>query len=120
MTEQSADENLVRETWELVEICQGRIFSGRSQPTIHLKLPVIWHKCLNVMFAKSLEEAWAAAAEFTRARLEQIRLVEEEIDVIEFLIGAMPQQKQVIDRILASRKVALTELKRGLKEQGNE
>ena len=75
------DEKFVRDHWE-VHVSWGRTFPGHSTPTFHLKLPVIWHDGLNVMFAQSAEKAWSAAAEFTRERLEQIRQIEEEYVVL--------------------------------------
>lgn len=79
--------------------------------------------------------AWAAAAEFTRERLEQIRQIREEIALLEiarenaagelFFSPLMWSQGQLArtirtarwSRILMARQDALTELKRGMSHE---
>ena len=57
---------------------------------------------------------WTEAAEFAEKRMEEIRQVEAEIDaVIYWLDNAV--YKATPKRILAREKVALAELKRGMK-----
>jgi hypothetical protein len=74
-------------------------------------------------------EAWSAAAEFTMERLNKIEEVEEEVKQIEgamwtaettaanVLLGkaGWVRRSKVWQRILASRQVALAELKKGMK-----
>lgn len=69
----------VEARWVSVETRWGRIFAGHDTPTFHLKLPVIWHKSLSVIFAKSEAEAIAAAYAFTVAWEEEIRELGEEV-----------------------------------------
>jgi hypothetical protein len=62
---------------------------------------------------------WAAAAEFTRAKLEQIRQVVEEIA---YLLNIMGRAKETapdhcVHRVLAREQDALTELKRGMRHE---
>jgi hypothetical protein len=97
MTEQ---EKLVRETWETVY--EYQTLSGQDL----------------VAHGPYTSYTWAAAAEYTRERLEQIRLVEEEI----LWLGAAFnsewsywKEKPLRERILAARQAALAELKRGMK-----
>jgi hypothetical protein len=67
---------------------------------------------------------WSAAAEFTRKRLEEIRLVKEEIEQVEGMLPfrgspAWAKRKEVWQRILKRLEAALAELQRGMKEQSN-
>ena len=64
------------------------------------------------------EMDWAAAAEFTEQRMEEIRQLEEEIlflgaDLID--CEGIPDMVAVIKRILTREQVALVSLKRGMK-----
>jgi hypothetical protein len=62
------------------------------------------------------DKAWAAAAEFTRERLEQIRQVEEEIDILRTGVSLLRSSYlDVILRVLARERAALAELRRGMK-----
>ena len=85
-------------------------------------------------YRSTQEEAWAAASEFTRNRLEEIRQLECDIDRIEYYFWSasnwqenlddLEEQGQVVDavrqqcadvRIVARLQAALAELKRGMK-----
>jgi hypothetical protein len=80
------------------------------------------------------EQAWSAAAAFTRERLEQIRQVEEEITQVGHALGKEIAQKRedegagydvlasddedhvvIWNRILAREQAALAELKKGMR-----
>jgi hypothetical protein len=81
------------------------------------------------------EEAWSAAAEFTRERLEQIRQVEQEVGKVDYeqneafmLIRDVPPKSVHLEmivmwvrslcatsRILAREQAALAELKKGMR-----
>lgn len=67
------------------------------------------------------QKAWLAAYNFTIAREEEIRQVEEEIQTIYWLMEhcSNPTANGRIFRILARETAALTELKRGMKEAKN-
>jgi len=67
------------------------------------------------VFADSLEKLWAAAAEFTRERLEQIRQLEEEIAWLSDGIDVTGDDEPIGERILAREQAALADLKRGMK-----
>lgn len=62
---------------------------------------------------------WSAAKEFTDERLEQIRLVEEEIEQIEDDIEDtrihIPENIEAYKRILGRLQAILGDLKRGMK-----
>ncbi len=84
---------------------------------------------------RKANSAWSAAAEFTRERLEQIRQVEREIEVLEpFAEGRMPNKLEqlppwanpvlhlellrrgfAIRRILAREQATLAELRKGMR-----
>ena len=59
-------------------------------------------------------DSWSSAAEFTRARLEEIRQVEEEIALASGTLEA-PENGVIAKRTLARLQAALAELKRGMK-----
>jgi hypothetical protein len=98
-----ANERLVRDTWERVLVCDGS-YRHYAKGTILIN----W---ANHCFYEFNE--WSAAAEFTRARLEQIRQVEEEIEWLDDCAEFDKNATWV--RIEAREQAALTELKKGLK-----
>jgi len=99
------DEDEVRKAWNakfMISQTRGRvrcIFDGLEQ----------WSTC-----------NWAAAAEFTSQRLEEIRRVDEEIECLK-MWRSMVEPKDIpwkaADRILAREQAALAELKRGLRTE---
>lgn len=125
----TTDEKFVRENWEYVELC------------FH---PIVWWVIVGGDFGSryalknrgSDTEAWSEAAEFTRERLEEIRQVEREIsellafcgteeDWVKWCVdGPYVPNKEVSalirnyitrSRVLAARKEALSELRKGMK-----
>ena len=112
------DEQFVREKWEEVR--------EQVQACVH-EAPVNQHGFVFVRCGEDEEmigsgtyrERWAAAAEFTRNRLEQIRQVEEEIEEIR---GPLCRDQACVrcvihTRILAREQAALADLRRGMKEK---
>jgi hypothetical protein len=100
------DEQRVREVWEPEHIWS----LSRGFPADEL----LWE-----------EDRWAAAWQFTEARLENIRqlreemmLMNEEIDYYE-AISDTPENSQPLHRILARLKTILDKLQRGMKEVKN-
>ena len=70
-------------------------------------------------YRETPEAAWQAALEYTEARQEQARQIEEEITVLRVVI-AQPgffRQEPVLQRILAARQEALATATRGMKER---
>ena len=66
------------------------------------------------------EEAWTAAAEFTRQREEEIRKVDEEIALIRGLVILLRSEPgdlttPIWQRVLVNEHAKLAELKRGMK-----
>lgn len=67
-------------------------------------------------------EAWAAAAEFTRERLEQIRQLEEDCAMGRRLLSEAAEFDEnsrdscIFSRILARLESALADLKRGMRD----
>ena len=114
------NEAFVREHWEQVTAEWGRVLPGRFTQTFHLTLPVIWCGTLSVMFAKTPEEAWAAAAELTEQRLKDVRKVEIEIALLRgllYLLSAEPgdMTSPIWERILAREQTALAYLKKRMR-----
>jgi hypothetical protein len=80
---------------------------------------VIWWQALPQF------DSWSAAAEFTRARLEQIRQVEEEIALVTHeykratvcgvSMGGATGKALAWQRVIEREQAALAELKRGMK-----
>ena len=69
-------------------------------------------------YSDSEPEAWAAAAEFTRGRMEQIRQIEEEIALLHYIKPTYyPSDGRAMDRVIAREQDALTELKRGMRHE---
>ena len=115
------DERLVRKTWNSVELDSGR---WGASVKINCERP------LGVSSTKT--DAWSAAAEFTRKRLEEIRQVEEEIkalarnsyvgyeyyyQVLEGVRDIVPRVRHhhALSRILAREQAVLGALKKGMK-----
>ena len=97
----------VREHWDSVHHCDG---SYRAYPRGTVLIQMVHGEWLD--FA-----SWAAAAEFTEQRLEEIRQVEEEIKLGAWIvvncllpIGSLP----VMNRKAARENTALTDLKKGM------
>jgi hypothetical protein len=106
-----SDEEFVRQHWErrlsCIEIVKGHwIINGFTEI----------YKGQVSDFPKSPEANWAAAAEFTRDKLEQIRQVEEEILWIRWSRATVAQEDDfdIKERIMRRLQDALTELKRGM------
>jgi hypothetical protein len=69
-------------------------------------------------YRDTLMNAWAAAAAFTRERLEQVRQIEDEIVVLGYLLRdsrGYPSRIVVSHRIQARLQAALADAKRGMK-----
>lgn len=72
---------------------------------------------MTATLADTEAEAWSAARAFTEARLESIRLVEEEVAwVTERLACPMSKDCETAKRILAREQKVLEELQRGMKK----
>jgi hypothetical protein len=107
------DEQFVREMW--VDCCveDHSTCCGPFEP-IRVRMTDSMSR-----WAATAEQAWSAAAVFTRERLEQIRQVEEEIEWLnsnECAIHTQLRRKEKLRlRILAREQAALTELKKGMR-----
>jgi hypothetical protein len=113
------DEQFVREMW--VDCCveDHSTCCGPFEP-IRVRMTDSMSR-----WAATAEQAWSAAAEFTRERLEQIRQVEEEVSVITHeykkatvcgvFMGAATGKALIWQRVLAREHAALTELKKGMR-----
>jgi hypothetical protein len=66
---------------------------------------------------RDAQKQWAAAAEFTRTRLEQIRQIEEEIRWMTGIewAGQVGYNAPTVARILAREQEALAELQKGMR-----
>ncbi len=97
--------------WELVHCCDG---SYRSYPRGTILVQDVNSHWFNF-------DSWSAAAEFTRERLEQLRQVEEELQLIGILkcdieSGSWDEgYLKVVERVLAREESALAELKKGMR-----
>jgi len=106
----SAEEEFVREHWETV-----KLFDAEHVIDIYIVPPgqaQSWREDLRTF------TSWSKAVEFTRKRLEQIRLVEIEINWLSnvaSLRGSPQWERDAYERILAREQAALTELRRGMK-----
>lgn len=129
------EEKLVRDTWEDVALWDR----GTDVETcLRYELELVHGRGNFFSFeAANHSEAWTAASVFTAARLEEIRLVQEEIAMLERYIearekiieagydgslldwgrAAIERDYETQQRILVSRLEALAELRRGMKEQ---
>jgi hypothetical protein len=116
------DEKYVREHWEDPWLADSWDKQHWGVVLITAALAV-WSKQQNsVAEFKTPEQAWSAAAEFTRDLKQQIRDVEEEIRVANGCISAWSGSNDYgglapMKRILAREQAALADLKRGLREQ---
>jgi hypothetical protein len=117
-----ANEQFVREKWDLVHQCDG---SYRDYPRGTVLIQDGHGHWLDF-------DSWAAAAEFTRERLEKIRQVEEEIGLVrekyqecfevgkELAFGTKTRAKMneeclIWQRVIAAEEERLATLKRGMK-----
>jgi hypothetical protein len=69
-------------------------------------------------YAENEAAAWSAAKAFTEARLEEIRLVEEEIEFLGILqrnLTMTDSELIAIEGIIVREQAALSELKRGMR-----
>ncbi len=107
------NEEYVRSKWEKVKDRETFVAGHGHVVT----LPVIWKDSMSAGYFRSKEIAWAAAAEFTREREEQIRHVEEEIALLEGWKHLVEVKNPAALRILGREQAALAELKRGMKQQ---
>jgi len=121
------DKQAVKAKWILTHHCDG---SYRDYPRGTVLIQDEDRHWLNF-------DSWAAAAEFTRNRLEEIRQVEEEISLVDrqivggvsIVISSIPEDEEEDAqarreeticnsrwcRILAREQAALAELKRGMR-----
>lgn len=123
---QMSDEEFVRQNW--IDMEHGSV---KGQSGFY-----IWAGPTLSRIAEkaTASKAWAAAAEFTRERLEQIRQIEEEIEYLNTQIAVSDYRlKQNLNdpyaaawwskragvekSILAREQDALTELKRGMRHE---
>ena len=95
-----SDEEFVRGVWKPVYRYQS--LSGVSM----------------IQFGSHSLQTWEEAAAYTRERLEQIRQVEEEVELIEGgLKEILPTSTlDALERILVREQAALADLKRGMKQ----
>ena len=96
-----ANEEMVRAAWELTHRCDG---SYRGYPRGVVLLQDKHGHWLDFT-------SWAAAAEFTRERQEEIRQLREEI----FYSNCGPNAIPVCKRILARLEAELAKLRQGMK-----
>ena len=71
-----ADEKFVRAHWEWVDVREAQPYEGVKQGKWVARLPLLPFSQIGF---ENAEEAWKAAAEFTRERLEGVRQLREEI-----------------------------------------
>jgi hypothetical protein len=108
---QMSDEEFVTGQWLWCEVRLALTCEGYEEGTWLARF-----SSQRSIAAETESEAWTAAAEFTRGRLEQIRQVEEDIA---YLLNIMGRAKETapdhcVHRVLAREQDALTELKRGM------
>lgn len=129
------DEKFVREQWADVALWDRQMLYGNKEQFWEVEL-VIAPGSFSRHCKPTQAEAWSAAAEFTRTRLQQIRDVEEEIawlgknlprpprarpgeSMSEALrserVAAYERDKPTAVRVLDREQAALAELKRGLR-----
>lgn len=101
------DEEYVRSRWERIS---KYAYGGRTK---YVYLPDLNRN----FFAEGWEDTWKSAAEFTRQREIDIYRIEVQIKWLEKSLWAESDYKTVIiiGDISASRKITLTELKKGWK-----
>lgn len=129
-----SDEEFVRQHWVRAEDCPHDVNGSPKGVSISLGGQGFTRACVPDPYARSFSEAWTAAAEFTRDRLEQIRQIEEEIEYLNTQIAVSDYRlKQNLNdpydaawwskragaekRILSHEQDALTELKRGMRRE---
>lgn len=105
MTGMTADEKYVRERWEGVVCVNHACLSGQW---------ISADTCALSGFSDNEAQAWKTAREFTEQRAEEIRLVEQEIQVLHTLIK-FTAEKYAVNRVIIARQAALAELRRGWK-----
>lgn len=111
-----ANEDYVRSVWRNVReyadrtSCAVVILTGSDAEDVH-----------SSDFERTTKEsAWSAAAQFTRDRLEQVRQVREEIEVVrrrKHEDGKYPAIAAVWSRILARLEAELTRLTAGMRPE---
>lgn len=107
------DEKFVRDSWGNVHV-HGRPLEGCV--SLQARFP-----CAPIR--GRIFYSWTDAAEFTRARLEEIRQVEEEIQFVEISLKYAHEAcgvescgcEEPFKRILAREEAVLADLKRGMK-----
>ena len=111
------NEQFVREHWANVALEDHRECCGRFDPfRVVIDSKELWHG----PWCAYLEEAWAAAAEFTEHRMEEIRQVEMEIALLRgllFLLSAEPGDltAPIWERVIVREQAALESLKKGMR-----
>lgn len=107
------DEEFVREHWELVDFSDGpytAVVYRHDEDTIET--------IHGLGSGEHAQSAWFAAAEFTRKRLEEIRQLREEIEVVGKAATVFPFYADRCSRILARLERELGELTKGMKING--
>jgi len=122
----NADEQYVRENWELVAFYSGEGDDNDEEfDSYEVRVAGRAENALP-FWDRSADKVWSAAAAYTRARREEIRRVEEEIawmklsssrwhGHLSFVTEEMLESPK--KRIIVSLESVLASLKRGLKEQ---
>jgi hypothetical protein len=119
------DQEYVKEYWESVRYADTAI-SVLAGPH-YVILPDYPAKRQFAAYRHTAEEAWSAAAEYTRNRLEEIRKIKYEISLLE-LIHAQGDRSEwhpmdheddqdALLRTVSRLEAILADLKRGMKEE---
>jgi len=103
-------EQYIRSKWELVSRCDGSYRHYEMGTVLIQDVHNHWFDF----------DSWQAAYDFTLAREEEIRQVEEEIKFLHELksFGSWVENHTGWQRILAREQAALADLKRGMKTNG--
>lgn len=108
MAEMSENENYVRARWERIRASDYRI-------VIYFGEPDFLSDCH--MFS-GYHDKWSEARLYTEHREREIAEVEEEIEIIEAIVGLYASHGgNKFRRILAREQAVLAELRRGMKEK---
>lgn len=107
------NEEYVRSRWD-PNLFNGGLYFYEGARSYHLRLGSKRFEYTQ----KTKAECWSAAYAFTLEREEQIRQVEEEIALMEFIVQAQDEFNDIVaaKRILAREQAALAELKKGMRQ----
>jgi hypothetical protein len=114
----SKDERIVREAWERVDYFEPYDGPGNCLVVIGR----VSDETLQRFEGKTKVEAWHAAAEFTTARREELRLINQQLQFLEISLSEVEHGSwdvsyvPVVESIITERKTALVDLQRGMKE----